>query len=526
MMRTTGLFRIVTMLTLVTAFVLTGCSSMPCCGEPKAEAAPAPAPAPKAAPAPAPAPTGNTASMAFPSAVRTGSGLECCALVVLDKSAPSEVAVGQSFDYTLKVTNRGNLEVRDVTITDVLPGGFKLASSNPAASGTSGDKTMWNVGSLKPGESKTVTVTGAASGVGELVNCSTVTYVPYICVATKVVQPALKLTKTAPAEVLLCDTIPVKIVVTNTGTGAAQNVVVNDDLPKGLTTLDGKDKVSIPVGTLAGGQSKEINLTLKAAAAGNYTNKAVATADGNLTANDSSATKVLEPKLTISKSGPKVVYLGRDVTYSIKVANTGTGEARSTVVTDTLPAGVTLVNASAGGTASGGNVVWNLGTLKPGDSKDLSVTVRGSGMGKLLNKASASATCAGDVAATAETEIAGIPAILLEVIDINDPVEVGQNETYVITATNQGSLAGKNVKITCTLEDAQEGVSVSGATKGTISGKKVTFEALPSLAPGAKAEWRVVIKALKAGDIRFAVEMNEDQLQRPVNETEATNQYQ
>ena len=48
---------------------------------------------------------------------------------------------------------------------------------------------------------------------------------------------------------------------------------------------------------------------------------------------------------------------------------------------------------------------------------------------------------------------------------------------------------------------------------------------LPVLQPGARAEWQVVVKAVKAGDVRFKVEMTSDQLSRPVEETEATNLY-
>jgi hypothetical protein len=119
----------------------------------------------------------------------------------------------------------------------------------------------------------------------------------------------------------------------------------------------------------------------------------------------------------------------------------------------------------------------------------------------------------------------GLLAVLLEVIDLEDPVEIGATTTYVITATNQGSLAGKNVTITCKLEDTQQHVSNSGATKGTVTGQTIKFAPLPSLAPKDTATWKLVIKAVKVGDVRFSVQMDEDQLTRPVNETEATNQY-
>jgi hypothetical protein len=96
----------------------------------------------------------------------------------------------------------------------------------------------------------------------------------------------------------------------------------------------------------------------------------------------------------------------------------------------------------------------------------------------------------------------------------------------VITATNQGSAPDTNIKIICTLEDSEQYVSSSGATTGIAAGNTITFAPLPSLAPKAQATWRVTVKAVKAGDVRFTTVMTTDQLTRPVQETEATNLYQ
>lgn len=515
--------------------LMTGCNSTQAAGGQKncpfcpPEKAEAPRPAPRPAPQPAPAPVmGNTAAMAFPSAVKAGAGeKDCCAVVILEKTAPPEVAVGQQYDMTLKVHNRGNIQVRDVVVTDVLPDGYALSSSSPSASGSSG-KVTWNLGTLNPGESKTITLTGAATGTGQLVNCATVDYVPYICVTTNVVKPALAIDKTMPAEVMICDPIPTTITVTNTGTGMARNVAITDALPEGLTTMDGSSNLNATVGDLAAGQSRTINASLKASRRGSFTNTATATADGGLKVSDSASVAVKEPVLAISKTGPSKIYVGGTATYTINVKNTGDGVARNTVVTDTLPTNATLVSASDNGAASGGSVSWNVGDLAPGASRDMTVVVRGSNIATIENCAQATATCAKGVQDCAQTVVAGIPAILLEVIDTDetDPSEVGQTVEYHVTVTNQGSLSGTNVQIVVELEDAQEHVRNEGATAGTVNGRKITFAPLPSLAPKARAQWRIWAKALKEGDVRIHVSMTEDRLTRPVVETEATNQYQ
>jgi len=193
---------------------------------------------------------------------------------------------------------------------------------------------------------------------------------------------------------------------------------------------------------------------------------------------------------------------------------------------DTLPAGAKFVSATGGGQMTAGKVTWKLGTLAAGSSKKLSVTVMPEKSGTYTDVATATATCAEGVRASAQTVIAGIPAVLLEVIDIEDPIEIGSNTTYVIVATNQGSSDGTNISIVCTLEENAQYVSSSGATTGRAQANQVVFQPLTRLAPKAKATWRVVVKAVKPGDVRFKVTMNTDQITRPVEETEATHLYE
>ena len=62
----------------------------------------------------------------------------------------------------------------------------------------------------------------------------------------------LSLTKSMPANALLCESIPVSFTVTNTGKSPARDVKIIDDLPNGLTA-DGRNSVSFDVGPLAPG---------------------------------------------------------------------------------------------------------------------------------------------------------------------------------------------------------------------------------------------------------------------------------
>ncbi|MEN6384330.1 MAG: hypothetical protein ABFD79_03945 [Phycisphaerales bacterium] len=480
-------------------------------------------PAPKQEP---PKPQPAAAKSACGSASASGSyPCETCTLVKLEKNMPAEVEMNSEFSYTITVTNPTEIMLKDVVVTETTPENFKASGTNPKAQ-VDGRDLIFGLGVLEPGATKVITIAGMATTTNCLQSCANVSYVIPTCTNVNVVQPALKLVKTAPASALLCETIPVKFIVTNTGSGSAGNVKIEDALPAGLKTVDGKSSILFNAGTLAAGQSKEFNAVLKADKTGKYENKAVATSANGLKAEASTITEVQQPVLAVSKNGPDTLYIGRTATYEIKVVNKGNSPAANTIVTDTIPAGVTAIKASNGGTVSGSNVVWNIGSLPAGAAKTVQVSYTASTAGAISNTAKATASCAEPATASATTNVTGIAAVLLEVIDTEDPIEIGSNETYVITATNQGSMADTNIRIVCTLEDNEQYVSSSGATTASAVGQTVTFEPLPSLAPKTKATWRVVVKAVKPGDVRFTVTMTTDQLTRPVQETEATNLYQ
>ena len=454
------------------------------------------------------------------------SGQKANSVLRVEKHAPKEVQVGKDFDYAIKLTNLTDAALSDVVLTGRLPANFKVADSTPKADIT-GQVAKWDVGQLGPRESKTFVARGSATRTGAMVCCSEVTFRnPKFCLTLSAVQPALKVTKTAPAEVILCDEITSKIVVSNTGSGQASNVKVADMLPAGMRTLDGKGAVSFDAGTLGPGQSKEFVLKTKASRTGKYVNKATATADDGLTATSQDAvTTVRQPVLKLTKTAPKMRYVGRHATYVLTVTNKGDAPARDTVLVDTLPANATFVQASEGGRMARGKVTWQLGTLAPGASKTASVTLRMSTRGTVLNLATANAYCA-KAADQATTAVKGIPAILLECVDVEDPIEVGAKVTYVITVTNQGSADGTNIVVACTLPAAEEFLSAQGPAKETVKGKQVTFAPLKSLAPKAKAVYRLVVKGTQTGDVRFKVSLTSDQMTSPATESESTHIYE
>jgi len=304
------------------------------------------------------------------------------------------------------------------------------------------------------------------------------------------------------------------------------NVKVIETLPAGLRTTGGKTEVVFDAGTLMAGQSQQFSAELRASKIGEYVGKAIATSTMGLRAeSDPTTTDVTQPILTVQKTGPDRQYIGRPVTYQITVTNKSEVAARNAVIEDMIPDGVNSVRGTSGAKLLGPKLVWELGTLEPGTSETVRISFTPTKAGTLINSATASAYCAEAVTSTVRTVVTGIPAVLMEVADVEDPVRVGERGTYVIRVKNQGSAPATNIRVVCMLEDYVRYVSAAGATSATPEGQTIRFLPLGTLAPQAEVAWRVVFEAVRPGQMLFKVVLNIDELSRAVEETESTQLY-
>lgn len=459
-------------------------------------------------------------SMAYP------TGDQSTSAVCVEKSSPRQVIAGAPFEYEIAVTNISGLDLTNVVVRDTMSPGFTVDSANPSMASFQNRVGVWEFPALEPGETRIIRVVGEAGSEGALSACATVSYDASLCTEILVVKPALQLTKSGPSEALVCDELTLSYTVTNSGSGPASNVVINDALPNGWTTTDGRNDFSVNVGTIGAGQSRSFSVRVKPNSTGEFSSMAKATGDAGLSADSENIrTVVRQPSLEVTMESPDERFIGRSATFTVRVRNTGNAAAENSTIYATMPAGARFESASDNGRLAGDRIQWSLGSLPADATRTLSFTVASSAAGTLSSSATASAACSTDANARTQTVYKGIPAILLEVVDVTDPVEVGQETTYIITATNQGSAPGTNVAIVVEFEESMAFVSAGGATAGSNRAREVTFAPLPSLGVGQNAAWRVTLRATDQDDHRFSVRMTSDQLSRPVEETEATNLY-
>ena len=207
------------------------------------------------------------------------------------------------------------------------------------------------------------------------------------------------------------------------------------------------------------------------------------------------------------------------------VINSGTLTEPKATLSLPLPAGTVATRLTDYGTVADGVARWEVAALEPNRGKEVCVTLAVEKPGALAFNPVATGTLAAPAKSDCATKVIGVPAILLEVVDVADPIEVGKEVTYKIRVTNQGSATGTNLRLGGELAEAQEFVRASGSTPVNVVGRTLRIEPLASLAPQAVAEWELVVKAAQAADARFRAEVSSDQFEQPITEYEATQQY-
>lgn len=234
-----------------------------------------------------------------------------------------------------------------------------------------------------------------------------------------------------------------------------------------------------------------------------------------------------EPKseLSLQCRAPEQVLAGRPVEICLTVSNIGNiTEPKAAIVLD-LPEKAVLTSATANAAPVAGRLAWEVLNLAPNASAELCAKLTSQEPGTLSIASAATGTNGNRTQSACATKVLGVQAILLEVVDLEDPVEVGKQITYEIKVTNQGSAPGTNIRIVCTLPASQQYVSATGITEAMVKENTITMDALAELAPKGVASWKVTAKAVKAEDSRFKVELQSDQFEKPIQEDESTELY-
>ena len=342
------------------------------------------------------------------------AGVAQANLAVTKKPSAPSVRPGGTLSWTITSTNHGSGPARHTVVTDRIPDGTTLVGvrTSQGSCTSAGQVVTCSIGTVEPGAVATVVVTAKvdADRTAALTNATSVLSPdesdPSDNVAqatTPVVAVAdLSLTKKVTSgPVVAGGGVTWQLVVTNQGPATAPSVVITDPVANVVTGLKASagctvsgGTVRCAVGSLAAGKSATVTIsgTVAPTARGTLTNTASVTSpvpDPN-PQNDTATTATavgLDSRLSVRKTADVAsVAVTGAVTYTIQVTQGGRSASNPVTVTESLPAGATVVDALAGqGSYATGSGVWAVGQVAPGGVATLTLTVQMGQAGTAVN---------------------------------------------------------------------------------------------------------------------------------------------
>jgi uncharacterized repeat protein (TIGR01451 family) len=459
--------------------------------------------------------------------------------VTVEVQMPESVSVGTNLDYMLVVKNTGSTAVAHIKVDDEVPANTKYIASEPPAE-MIGERLTWSVGTLEPGMAKLIKVSVKPADEGEVRSRAMVSFTTAAEAKVKVTRPRVSLGLTGMENVRVGEEVPFTIRVSNTGTGPATHIMVKARLTDGLHHPAGT-MIEAAIDKLPAGESKTITLRALATKAGSHNCSIAAMGDGLTVEGTQSVVNIVEPMLTAKVAGPAKCVVRSEPEFKIDVANPGSASTDPVTVWCVIPDGFDFASCSDSGTYSASNrtIQWNLPPLNASAARQVSVKLKASaasaGSVKVMAQAAPPSTDGVMMASgkstvgrvlESKTELPvkaeGVPALRFEVIDVEDPVEVGKEAIYEIKVTNTGTGPCTNVAVSAALAEGTSAAGAAGPTTARGQGSQVMFDPLPSLAPKGETTFRIKVKGTQAGDMKLRVQISCDEIKAPTIKEENT----
>lgn len=445
--------------------------------------------------------------------------------VTIQKLSPEEIQVGKRCTFAIRIQNSGQRTAQNVQIRDEVPLGTELVGTAPRAT-VSGTEVVWDLGTLSPGEERTVEMELLPKEEGELGSVATVSLAAQASAKSRCTRPELALRLTSEPQVHVGDQHIVQIELSNPGSGDATGVMLLESVPAGVSHEAGP-ALEFEVGTLRAGENRRMELVLTAEQAGRINNVMVARADASLQVEASCEFEVIAPELQLSIEGPQRRFLERPATYKVSIDNPGTASAKDVQLVTHLPKGMQFVSANNMGEydSSTHSVHWSLAELPANERGTVELVALPIEPGAQTLQVATKARQGLEDVTDKKVQVEGLSALMFEVEDVEGLIEIGGETTYEIRVRNQGSKAASNVQIVALMPPGIRPLSGQGETRHAIQGERVVFAPVPQLAPKSETTFRIQAQGVRPGDQRVRVQISADDLQQPITKEVSTKVY-
>ncbi len=328
------------------------------------------------------------------------------------------VSAGQTYSYTITVTNNFSTQATGVTVTDALPSNVTYVSASDSGF-LNGNTVTWNNLTVNANSQRILTLNVRVNdnvSSGTVISNTAVVNGSFTGTDTTTVSGGgtggnLSITKTdGRTTVVINETLTYTITLTNNSNNSVSNVSVTDTLPTSqLTFISASDggtfngNIVTWSGLFVGANSTR-SVTLQARTNNNLSNgtqiynSATVSTGGtaidvsSVTNGGTGGTDICA--ITITDS-PDPVQPGELLTYTIRITNNTSNSTSNQTASFVLPSGVNYLSSSNSGDERNGLITWNNQFLSSFETRVFTVTGRVSNRADDGDTLRSSAYCGG-----------------------------------------------------------------------------------------------------------------------------------
>ncbi len=484
---------------------------------------------------PAPATISNTATVtgggSAPASGSDGGGASGLADLSLAKTVDANTLFsGDTATFTLTVQNAGPSSAQNVTVSDPINSGFSVVDAQ-STQGSCDTAVSCSLGMLAANNTATITITAKV-----IARDTTLPNTATVASSTPDPNPSnnsdstnvtvlgtadLSIDKTGTVNPTAGGTDTYTLSVANNGPDTAHGVVVNDTLPSQFAATGAAGSgftCTVPSGpggtvvctlaTLAPTGNTPLQITITGVVAASSAGQSIAdaatvtsnTADPDFTNNTATFDQLVGPvadvsiaKAAFQSDGTTPVTnpltVGATFIYRLTVTNNGPSPAAGVTVTDTLPAGITLVPPAPAGCSGTTTVTCSLGTVAPGGTPTtINLNVRAGAAAANtapMNTAAVSSTTIDpdptNNSASATVGVGNVANLSLAKTASPQTADVGATVTFTYTVTNStpvgetnGGPAGLGTTGAVVTDALPPGIQFVSSSSCTVAGGTVT----------------------------------------------------
>ncbi|MFW5829379.1 MAG: hypothetical protein ACOCXA_03880 [Planctomycetota bacterium] len=470
---------------------------------------------------------------------RTTSTMEVEDSLEVAVSVPESIRVGEQYTVIAEVTNESDHTLQDVRLRSVDTAmqtdqqrdqqqqGRQQQDRQQKQQMAQQEGTQeqgWYVGTLAPGQTKTVRRTMVAQQPGEQRLCWYAEYDPALCLTVMKIEPQLAVERSLMVEdkvieaAYACQPVTVSYTLSNDGKAPFENATFSEQLPEGAT-VEGQDELKFNIDRLEPGDSITRTAKIEFDKRGVYDLQPEAQIGDSTVQLPEQTIRILKPELSVSLDGPNEAFVDQQVNYQLTIENRNDDPALNVQVD--IQGLEQLKRISASGMQQDGSI--RIGRIGANATRTIPIQGLAGEPGELDLQASVTAYCVQDTQKTVATTVQGVPALRLETIDLRDPVPVGETTAYEITLTNQGSARDVDVDISVSLPENLRFKTSTGPTQIDNEGEgRLTFGRLVDIPPGESRTWIIEAEAVQEGDSRLELELTSKDVRSPLIEHEPT----